>query len=58
MSEGLSKQTDEGGPQELRSARREVVVGGGLWPDSDDTMIVNMGPQPPRRRTGRAAGDA
>jgi NADH-quinone oxidoreductase subunit D len=42
----MQNQTDEGA-QELRSSRREVVVGGGLWPDTDDTMVVNMGPQHP-----------
>jgi NADH-quinone oxidoreductase subunit D len=42
----LEQQTSEG-TQELRSSRREVVVGDGLWPEGDDTMIVNMGPQHP-----------
>jgi len=40
----LESQTDEGA-QVL--APREVIVGGGPWPDSDETMIVNMGPQHP-----------
>jgi NADH-quinone oxidoreductase subunit D len=40
----LESQTDEGA-QLLQP--REVVVGGGPWPESDETMIVNMGPQHP-----------
>jgi NADH-quinone oxidoreductase subunit D len=40
----LDQQTGEGA-QELR--QREVVLTGGLWPDDDETMIVNMGPQHP-----------
>ena len=39
----LQSQTDEG----AQTLRREVVVGGGPWPDDDETMIVNMGPQHP-----------
>jgi NADH-quinone oxidoreductase subunit D len=42
----LQQQTDEGA-QELRPAPRDVVLTGGLWPEDDDTMIVNMGPQHP-----------
>jgi NADH-quinone oxidoreductase subunit D len=42
----LQRQTDEGA-QELRPVQRDVVLTGGLWPDDDDTMIVNMGPQHP-----------
>ena len=30
-----------------RRARRELVLTGGPWPDVDDTMIINMGPQHP-----------
>ena len=42
----LGRQTDEGA-QEMRRAQRELVVTGGLWPEDDQTMIVNMGPQHP-----------
>ncbi len=43
----LERQTDEGA-QELRPAtERELVLTGGPWPDSGDTMIMNMGPQHP-----------
>jgi NADH-quinone oxidoreductase subunit D len=47
----LEAQTDEGA-QELRPATgeartRELVLTGGPWPDIDDTMILNMGPQHP-----------
>jgi NADH-quinone oxidoreductase subunit D len=42
----LEQQTDEGA-QELRRGARDVVVTGGIWPEGDDTMIINMGPQHP-----------
>jgi NADH-quinone oxidoreductase subunit D len=47
----LEAQTDEGA-QELRpltgeARQRELVLTGGPWPDVDDTMILNMGPQHP-----------
>jgi NADH-quinone oxidoreductase subunit D len=47
----LESQTDEGA-QELRplsdaARERELVMTGGVWPDIDDTMIINMGPQHP-----------
>jgi NADH-quinone oxidoreductase subunit D len=47
----LEHQTGEGA-QEMRpltgeAARRELVLTGGAWPDADDTMIINMGPQHP-----------
>ena len=42
----LQRQTDEGA-QELRPVQRDVVLTGGLWPEDDDTMIINMGPQHP-----------
>ena len=47
----LEAQTDEGA-QELRplageSRSSELVLTGGPWPDDDDTMIINMGPQHP-----------
>jgi NADH-quinone oxidoreductase subunit D len=47
----LEAQTDEGN-QQLRpvtgsSQARELVLTGGPWPDIDDTMILNMGPQHP-----------
>ncbi|HXY94879.1 MAG TPA: NADH-quinone oxidoreductase subunit D [Acidimicrobiia bacterium] len=47
----LEAQTDEGA-QELRplegeARSRELVLTGGPWPDADDTMILNMGPQHP-----------
>ncbi len=47
----LEAQTDEGA-QTLRpltgeARARELVLTGGPWPDIDDTMILNMGPQHP-----------
>ncbi len=42
----LERQTDEGA-QEMRHVEREMVLTGGLWPEDDQTMIVNMGPQHP-----------
>jgi NADH-quinone oxidoreductase subunit D len=41
----LERQTDEG-DQQLTPARGEVIAGG-VWPEGDDTMIINMGPQHP-----------
>ncbi len=42
----LESQTDEGA-QLMQPRSRDVVMTGGLWPDTDDTMIINMGPQHP-----------
>ena len=47
----LESQTAEGA-QELHTLtgearQRELVLTGGPWPDDDDTMILNMGPQHP-----------
>lgn len=46
VNERLVQQTDEG--SQLYK-RREVVLTGGPWPEdvSDETMVVNMGPQHP-----------
>jgi len=44
--ERLEQQTDEGA-QELRRGARDVVLTGGIWPEDDQTMIINMGPQHP-----------
>jgi NADH-quinone oxidoreductase subunit D len=47
----LESQTDEGAqllrPLTGEARAREVVLTGGPWPDIDDTMIINMGPQHP-----------
>ncbi|MET0628120.1 MAG: NADH dehydrogenase (quinone) subunit D [Acidimicrobiia bacterium] len=47
----LESQTDEGAqllrPLTGEAREREVVLTGGPWPDDDDTMIINMGPQHP-----------
>ena len=42
----LAAQTDEGA-QLLRAPAREVVLTGGIWPEGDETMVINMGPQHP-----------
>ena len=42
----LEAQTDEGA-QQMTATRGEVVGGGVLWPEADDTMILNMGPNHP-----------
>src|SRR3954451_11067732 len=42
----LALQTDEGA-QEMRPRARDVVLTGGIWPEEDDTTIINMGPQHP-----------
>jgi NADH-quinone oxidoreductase subunit D len=47
----LESQTDEGAqllrPLTGEAREREMVLTGGPWPDVDDTMIINMGPQHP-----------
>jgi hypothetical protein len=47
----LEAQTDEGAqqlaPHRLSRGTQEIVLTGGPWPDVDDTMILNMGPQHP-----------
>ena len=47
----LEAQTDEGAqllqPLTGEAAEKELVLTGGPWPDRDDTMIINMGPQHP-----------
>ncbi|MGZ8734591.1 MAG: NADH-quinone oxidoreductase subunit D [Acidimicrobiia bacterium] len=47
--ERLERQTDEGAQQLRRGGERELVLTGAHWPepDSDETMIINMGPQHP-----------
>jgi NADH-quinone oxidoreductase subunit D len=42
----LALQTDEGA-QVMRPSPREVVFTGGIWPEEDETTIINMGPQHP-----------
>src|SRR3954447_19121333 len=42
----LALQTDEGA-QVMRPRARDVVLTGGIWPEEDDTTIINMGPQHP-----------
>ncbi|MGB2757873.1 MAG: NADH dehydrogenase (quinone) subunit D [Acidimicrobiia bacterium] len=46
----LVEQTDEGAQElvaRLGTSTRELVLTGSLWPDADETMVVNMGPQHP-----------
>jgi NADH-quinone oxidoreductase subunit D len=47
----LEAQTAEGAQELARlsgaARERELVLTGGPWPDEDDTMILNMGPQHP-----------
>jgi len=46
----LERQTDEGAQELRRGARtgaKDVVLTGGIWPEDDETMIINMGPQHP-----------
>ncbi|MCZ7529433.1 MAG: NADH-quinone oxidoreductase subunit D [Acidimicrobiia bacterium] len=43
----LLHQTDEADQEMGDRSMTEVVLTGGPWPDDDDTMIVNFGPQHP-----------
>jgi NADH-quinone oxidoreductase subunit D len=43
----LTRQTDEGAQELLARTEKEMVLTGGPWPDEDETMIINMGPQHP-----------
>ena len=43
----LQRQTDEGAQELGARTERELVLTGDPWPDEDETMIINMGPQHP-----------
>ena len=45
----LERQTDEGAQELRRGGERELVLTGAQWPEpeTDETMIINMGPQHP-----------
>ncbi|MEZ5171146.1 MAG: NADH-quinone oxidoreductase subunit D [Acidimicrobiia bacterium] len=43
----LGHQTDEGAQVMGERSMTDVVLTGGPWPESDETMIVNFGPQHP-----------
>lgn len=45
--ERLRHQTDEGAQELGARTARELVLTGDPWPDDDETMIINMGPQHP-----------